>query len=113
MPDIVVSALVNAGVLGPVLAAVWLYLIRRDREHASVIETLQKKLEEAHTKALEAQNKRVEDAQKVAGTLLELNDRWQGVVANSVRTTSEMNRTMERISETLDKVWERLHLPRS
>jgi hypothetical protein len=112
MPDVVVNALVNAGILGPVLAGLAWYVLRRDVVHAKAVEDMQKKLDEAHTKASEAQNKRVEDAQKVAGVLLELNDRWQRVLTDSVRTSNEANATMERIRETLDKVWDRLHLPR-
>jgi hypothetical protein len=106
MPDVVVNALVNAGILGPVLAAIGFYVIRRDREHAAVVAELQRKLDDAH-------NKRVEDAQRITSTLLEHNERWQRVMAESVRTAGEANQTMERIRETLDKVWDRLHLPRS
>lgn len=113
MSDAVISALLNAGILGPVLICMGWYVLKRDAENQKKLdEALQRELA-ANIRALEAQQKRVEDAQAVAGTLLALNDRWQGVINEVVRTTGATNQTMERIRETLDKVWDRLHLPRS
>jgi hypothetical protein len=111
MPDAVISALVNAGILGPVLIALGVYVLRRDAAHEKAIAAHEKAHAALQAKLDEAQGKRVDDAQKVAGVLLELNDRWQKLLADSVRTSKDANLTMERIRETLDKVWDRL--PRS
>lgn len=117
MPDVVINALVNAGLLGPVLIAVGLYVLRRDRDHAEAMKDAQKKLDEANSRTisatLDAHSKRVEDAQRVAGALLEREDKWQRIIQDSSHAAAETNNSLERVRETLDKVWERLHLPRS
>lgn len=86
MPESVVNALVNAGILGPILIAAGWYVLH-----------LQRKLSES-------QEKRVEDAQKVAVQLLELNDQWAGVVAEQVAAQEEQKRLVEGVRNLLGDV---------
>lgn len=86
MPEAVVSALINAGILGPVLLAVGWYTLR-----------LQAQLRES-------QEKRVEDAQKVVSQLLELNDRWNASIGHATASTDELRDSLERLHEALKEL---------
>ncbi len=90
MPPAVINALVNAGILGPILLAVGWYVLR-----------LQRQLTEAHAKTTEAHEKRVDDAQRVATQLLELNDRWAQIVAAQVAASEEQQRLIEGVKSIL------------
>ncbi len=83
MPDSVISALINAGVLGPVLIAVGWYVLRLQRELRVT------------------QEKRVEDAQRVATQLLDLNDRWSEVVAEQTHAFEQQQQLIVRVHELL------------
>lgn len=83
MPEAVVNALINAGILGPILIASGWYVLH-----------LQRKLSES-------QEKRVEDAQKVASQLLELNDRWAEVVSEQTEAANEQKHLIESVRELL------------
>lgn len=94
MPDSVVNALVNAGILGPIIIAAGWYVLH-----------LQRKLSES-------QEKRVVDAQKVAAQLLDLNDRWAEVVGEQVGAIEEQKRLIEGVRVLLVDVKEVLrHRP--
>jgi hypothetical protein len=83
MPDSVVSALINAGILGPVLAAVGWYVLRLQRDLAT------------------SQEKRVEDAQRVATQLLELNDQWSETVSDQTHAFEQQRNLIVRVHELL------------
>jgi hypothetical protein len=90
MPEAVTDALINAGILGPILVAVGWYVLR-----------LQRQLTDAHAKTAEAQEKRVEDAQRVATQLLELNDRWSETVAAQSAAFDEQRNLIGRVHDLL------------
>lgn len=83
MSDAVITALVNAGILGPVLVAVGWYTLR-----------LQGQLKES-------QEKRVEDAQRVVSQLLDLNDRWNASFNQAAASTDELRDLVARVHDTL------------
>lgn len=86
MPEAVINALINAGILGPILIAAGWYVLH-----------LQRKL-------TESQEKRVEDAQKVAGQLLELNDRWAEIFSEQSAADEDQKRLLESLREMLREV---------
>ena len=65
MPD-AVAALISAGPLGAIIVTLAIAYWRKDQQHKQV------------------QEARVEDAKKVVGTLLELNNKWHAVVNDLV-----------------------------
>lgn len=93
MPEPVVTALINAGILGPILIAVGWYVLQ-----------LQRKLDDA-------QGKRVEDAQRVAEQLLELNDRWAEVVGEQANAFQEQKHLIQGVSELLKELRSALRPP--
>jgi len=79
----VTTALINAGILGPILIAVGWYTLR-----------LQGQLKDS-------QEKRVEDAQKVVAQLLELNDRWNAALVQATASNESLGESLTRLHEAL------------
>lgn len=91
MPEPVITALINAGILGPILIAVGWYTLR-----------LQSQLRDS-------QEKRVDDAQKVVAKLLDLNDRWNASFNQATSSQEELRELLLRLHETLKEL--RVHGP--
>ena len=90
MPDAVTAALLNAGILGPVVIAVGWYTLR------------------LQTQLKDSQEKRVEDAQRVVSQLLELNDRWNQAIGEQMTAFDAQRELIERVHETLRDVRDHL-----
>ena len=90
VPEAVTTALINAGVLGPILIAVGWYTLR-----------LQSQLRES-------QEKRVEDAQKVVNQLLELNDRWNSALVQATAANEALGESLMRLHEALRELRDRV-----
>lgn len=86
MPEAVTTALINAGILGPVLIAVGWYTLGLQRQ------------------LRESQEKRVEDAQRVVTQLLELNDRWNASFMVSTASEERLNESLLRLHEALREI---------
>ena len=83
MPEAVLNALLQAGILGPVVICVGWYTLRLQRE------------------LKESPEKRVGDAQHVVTQLLELNDRWNEVIQKQATGFDEQKDLIQRIHETM------------
>lgn len=93
MPEPVVTALLNAGILGPILIAIGWYTLR-----------LQSQLKDS-------QEKRVEDAQRVVEQMLQLNDRWNESIGELTGSFNELSELLVRLRETLREMHDHLRRP--
>ena len=96
MPTQVVEALINLGVLGPVLAAMAVYVVRRENRFEDQL----KFFRDQHSVVQEA---RVADAQKVADRIVQLIDRQHVVMSELQSALEKHTLLLDRLRESVDR----------
>lgn len=88
MPDL--SALLEHGVLGVLLAIALWYIYKLHNERNAV--------EEQHKRDLkEVQDKRTEDAKLVVDKLLQINDKWNAALSDQLRMMETIEPTLKEL----------------
>ena len=95
MPEAVVTALVQAGVLGPVLILVAGYVIRRDTAHATEVASLRSELRAS-------QECRVNDAHLVADRIVALVEKQHEVLGDQTKILDRQGMLLQRVADRLE-----------
>lgn len=96
MPTQLVDALINLGVLGPVLAAMAIYVVRRENRFEEQIGYFR---EQHHV----VQEARVADAQKVADRIVALIERQHTVMSELQSALEKHTVLLDRLRESVDR----------
>jgi alkanesulfonate monooxygenase SsuD/methylene tetrahydromethanopterin reductase-like flavin-dependent oxidoreductase (luciferase family) len=97
VPPQVVEALINLGMLGPILAAMGWYVLRREHRFDQQLESLREQL---HI----AQESRVGDAQRVADRIVQLLDRQHDVLADTQLALDRQVGVLDRVREAVERL---------
>ncbi len=98
MPEAVVTALVQFGMLGPIVALMAWYIVRRDTRHDTYVDSTREELRLVRTEFKDTQDKRVADMKEIAEKVLSGAERTNDVLSELAGAIREQRVLLERIT---------------
>lgn len=97
MPEAVVTALVQFGMLGPIVVLLAWYIIRRDTRHDAYIDATRVELAAVRAELKETQDKRVADMKDIAEKVLNGAEKTNDVLSDLAGAIREQRVLLDRI----------------
>jgi len=98
MPEAVITALVQFGMLGPVVCLLGWYVIRRDVRHDALIDAHREELRLVRADYANSQDKRVADMKEIAEKVLAGAEKTNDVLSELAGAIREQRVLLERIT---------------